>query len=731
MIKKLIVGILLLIFIFTGSVIAETNFREADVVDLFGTVNVKKSGGEKTFQAFKGMSLNTGDRIMTSDNSWILLNFDSDKEVKIDQNTDIVISEISFNENSGEQKTGISLWAGRIWASIKRGLGIRESFEVKTPTTVMGVKGTMFYVDRRDENTVVAVLDGRVYTVVTTGSYDDSGNYIKEELELMLEKNSKLTVDDIKNTAEDLIVKEVAIEELDLFILEELVKNLKEKQLNDPDTSEDVLIKLLDQMIDNKKSEVQSDIPKVVKYIMKKSPVFEEKTEEIIEEYIPQSFPVPQYSQDLLLQIGLNTNFGPVDIQPGKYDYQLMVSSDAESIKITPAVLEPFTDGTIEIKVGTENFGNVNNKEESGEIFLNSDNTTITIIIKEPSKYSKIYRLYVVKDKYVFTDDFDTSYLNEKWTILYPDYEYLALSADPGYLTITQDQGDLFLYPDKTTKNIFTMEPGFDDFTITSKMLFAPIEPNGQAGIMIYSDEYNFFAITRQYDRASDRSAIYVMSRYNGYSGLEKYEDRSTGMNMFSEGSANDIYFKIIKKGNYCTAYYSYDSNNWFKAFLETPNLEFADPKAAFYACANDNFYNQTAVFDSFTLSNAANIPQNFSEGVLLNDTTAPFTKYPEYAYAIYSNESIQIRFNEAITSESKAEVEEKILASLFGEDRSESEYLTFTWDEFENDRIYYMLTIKNTNEETFYFFNTDVSVDIEDMAGNTSKIIIISPQAY
>lgn len=729
MMKRFMAGILILALLFAVPVFANNGTRQALVADSYGTVTVMKSGGERTFPAFNGMGLSMGDRIMTASDSWVLLKFDSDKEVKIDENTDLVISDISFDEKTGGQKTGLSLWTGRLWASIKRALGAEDSFEVKTPTTIMGVKGTMFFVDRTDEDTVIAVIDGKVYVIVSTGGYDEQGEYIKRELELMLEENQRLTAQDIALSMDDLIIDEISLEEIDTFILEELIKNLRERQLTDPDPEDEALLNRAETILEEKRSEEAGRTPEPPKTPGSKNIVYERDEEMEPEE--PSTTTPLVYADGLAPETGLNTSYGAVNILENRYDYELDVPGDAEYIKLKPTISGDFTDGTIEINWGLTTGIFVMSGEESGEIPLDEGETLITITVSQPNRISRIYRIKVIKIKpsFVFLDEFDTGELNEAWTVLYPDYEAISLSELDGHLSLVPLSGDPYYYPERTTRNIFTVDPPGTDFSIGAKVAFMVDDPNSQAGIMVYSDEYNFFAITRQYDRSTGKSAIYVTCRQGYFEGLAKYVDHvSTGGIVIQaiQDTIDYIYFKIIKDGTSYSAYYSYDSQIWYEAGLSTPQLDFTNPKGALYATGEWGWYSSQAHFDYFELTDDISAPENVIPGEVLADDVGPFVAYPLSEYVLRPDDELFLEFNEEITPESKQRVEEEILSSLDLLEDPEREYITFIWDEYSTDKLYYVLTISNTNGGGRYFFDDDIWVELEDMSGNTSMELIL-----
>ena len=199
--KKFISFFLIIIFLlaFTSPILAaeKDSFRAAKIEDLTGDVKVTKSGGEKSFIAFKGMSLAQGDTITTGRNSTVNLFIDEDKEVKIAENTKLYMSQLSGSIVSDTQKTGMKLWFGKIYANVKKKLNIRSKFEIKTPTTVAGIRGTQFYVGQEDGKTDLAVLEGTIIATTYIPSQEQPSGTPQpvQEIETIINANEQVTID--------------------------------------------------------------------------------------------------------------------------------------------------------------------------------------------------------------------------------------------------------------------------------------------------------------------------------------------------------------------------------------------------------------------------------------------------------------------------------------------------------------------------------------------------------
>ncbi|WP_181909578.1 FecR family protein [Paenibacillus taihuensis] len=121
--------------------------RVAVVKEISGTVNVLKSGGAKSFKAFRNMSLNEGDQIATGKDGEVTLSLSSSAadqdEISISTGSQVTFSKM---KDSGGAKTKMSVWAGSLWVKVKSVSNASDQFEVETPTSIMGVRGTHFFV---------------------------------------------------------------------------------------------------------------------------------------------------------------------------------------------------------------------------------------------------------------------------------------------------------------------------------------------------------------------------------------------------------------------------------------------------------------------------------------------------------------------------------------------------------------------------------------------------------
>ncbi|WP_275901700.1 FecR domain-containing protein [Paenibacillus sp. SYP-B3998] len=159
------------------------------------------------------MSLNQGDTLYTGENSTVTLNLSSgDATVTLSDNAEINVSDL--HTSGGSEKSKLKIWAGSMWVKVKSLAGSDDEFEVETPTAVMGVRGTQFFVhvDPRTGETKMFVGAGKVSaTTVTTNAGSEQAAKV-----VYLYPTQQISLDS-RNEVQDLSLK-VELIDLEDFI---------------------------------------------------------------------------------------------------------------------------------------------------------------------------------------------------------------------------------------------------------------------------------------------------------------------------------------------------------------------------------------------------------------------------------------------------------------------------------------------------------------------------------
>lgn len=140
------VGVVLALL--ASSTFAAETRRVATIAEITGTAEVKIGSG-KWAPAKVGMSLTQGDTIRTKAKSMAILDLDGkarSAKVEIKENSLLTLAELAENKAKDTQKTLLDLSLGKILIMVQKLRQDNSKFEVRTPTSVVGVRGTTFSV---------------------------------------------------------------------------------------------------------------------------------------------------------------------------------------------------------------------------------------------------------------------------------------------------------------------------------------------------------------------------------------------------------------------------------------------------------------------------------------------------------------------------------------------------------------------------------------------------------
>ena len=138
------------LFAFCTVSYAEDARRTATVVRMEGGVEIQQMGTGQWIPAKEAMLLNEGDIIRTDSKGFALLKLNGAVEtatVEVEKNSQLVLAELMENKTAGTQQTLLDLAIGKILIRAQKLHSEDSKFEVKTPTSVVGVRGTTFSVE--------------------------------------------------------------------------------------------------------------------------------------------------------------------------------------------------------------------------------------------------------------------------------------------------------------------------------------------------------------------------------------------------------------------------------------------------------------------------------------------------------------------------------------------------------------------------------------------------------
>lgn len=171
---KKVLAIILCLMLFISSMpltVFGADKVSAKLIQMEGDVQIIRAGGEKPFKAFLNMRLTEGDKIITGSSGKAKVQMDDEVVITLAENTRIYLSEL--RGSNGAKQSSISLQSGGVGSSVKEKLKDNSRFEIKTPTAVMGVRGTEFFTQYYNGNVDVRVVDGVVEVTVNVSKEGD------------------------------------------------------------------------------------------------------------------------------------------------------------------------------------------------------------------------------------------------------------------------------------------------------------------------------------------------------------------------------------------------------------------------------------------------------------------------------------------------------------------------------------------------------------------------------
>jgi hypothetical protein len=132
----------------TAAFAAETS-RTARITSLDGSAEVKPAGQSSWSAVQSGAVLNEGDTLKTGAKSMAILDIGDKGEVgtvEVSEGSQLLLSDMTFDKKSDTSRTLLDLAMGEVLIKAQKVHGEGSKFEVKTPTSIVGVRGTTFKV---------------------------------------------------------------------------------------------------------------------------------------------------------------------------------------------------------------------------------------------------------------------------------------------------------------------------------------------------------------------------------------------------------------------------------------------------------------------------------------------------------------------------------------------------------------------------------------------------------
>lgn len=203
---------------------AEETYRNIQICGLSGTATIiREEIG--SIDAVEDLYLESGDRIMVSDDSYMRIRLDDDKYVLAEENSTLTIVAYGTAENS---RTSINLEEGAVTNEIQNQLNDGSSYNVTAPNAVMAVRGTVFRVETTtDESaevyTKVSTFEGSVGNslIMPNGMIDEELVFVEGGQEAIIYMDAEIT--DYLSEPQDIDYESLPLEVLEF--LQEIVAN--------------------------------------------------------------------------------------------------------------------------------------------------------------------------------------------------------------------------------------------------------------------------------------------------------------------------------------------------------------------------------------------------------------------------------------------------------------------------------------------------------------------------
>ncbi|MDD5423118.1 MAG: FecR domain-containing protein [Candidatus Omnitrophota bacterium] len=148
----LIIGVIAALSLTCVSFAAE-GVKSVSVVEMKGTVEIMKEGATEWTPATIWMKLGTGDTVRTEKDSYADLNFNGIGQaalVRVGESSSMKVASYVASGNAADRKIALDLSMGDVLVKANK-MKTESQFQVKTPTSIVGVRGTGFKVSVSSE----------------------------------------------------------------------------------------------------------------------------------------------------------------------------------------------------------------------------------------------------------------------------------------------------------------------------------------------------------------------------------------------------------------------------------------------------------------------------------------------------------------------------------------------------------------------------------------------------
>jgi hypothetical protein len=158
------VTVLIAMAMICASASAAASTTAGEVTLLRGAVTATQDG--KTLRLYRGAAVIVGDQLRTGRNARLKLRMIDGTEIALGENSEFIVRGYEMDAAAGTGRGALELTRGFFRAITGRITRLRDNtFEVKTPLAIIGVRGTDFWGEQRADRFRVAMLSGTAITV--------------------------------------------------------------------------------------------------------------------------------------------------------------------------------------------------------------------------------------------------------------------------------------------------------------------------------------------------------------------------------------------------------------------------------------------------------------------------------------------------------------------------------------------------------------------------------------
>ena len=187
--------LLLIVVMLLGTSCGKNKATTMKLIKTDGDVGVENEKG-KSVDLIENLGLYNGYGIGTQSKSFAWIDLDDTKLTKMDEKSDVDIKKDG-------KKLELVVNSGGLFFNVTKPLEDDESMDIRTSTTICGIRGTCGWVESRGDTTYVGVFDGKVECIVMVDGKEETVTVNAKELLIVKKDGDNVTYEIKKLTYKD------------------------------------------------------------------------------------------------------------------------------------------------------------------------------------------------------------------------------------------------------------------------------------------------------------------------------------------------------------------------------------------------------------------------------------------------------------------------------------------------------------------------------------------------